>query len=261
LLSTWSPKLDVATPERVALALPVAGIGFRSIAYLLDATLLFLFWISAYFLFSLLRVDFIGTFLGFSSLVKTLALLGGFATQWIYWTACETAGRGQTPGKRALGIRVVSDDGSAVTVLQSAVRNLCRIVDFLPFCYGVGLLAMLVSRENRRLGDLLAGTLLIREERIELRKYDQVVPAKPPAGAVPAMSERLAAEDVELILSFLSRSGELTVDSRARLTAALVRRYGAALSEEEYRAVIGSRESAEDFLRARAQSGVTWPNR
>ena len=238
-LSAWTPRLDVAIPERVSLALPVAGIGFRSIAYLVDALLLFLFWVSAYFLFSLVLSDFVGAFLGLSSVGKTLAIIGGFATQWLYWTLCEVIGRGQTPGKRLLSIRVVSDDGSPVGVLQSSVRNLCRIVDFLPFFYGAGLLAMLLSRENRRLGDLLAGTLLIREERIRLDKYARA-PAEGTSTSIPAAAEQLSPADVELILTFLSRVQELTVESRDRLTAALVKRYGGFLSDHEYRALLAS---------------------
>lgn len=223
--------------------------------------MLFFLWVSAYFLLSVLRVDLLGSFLGSSGLGKTLALVGAFATQWIYWTACETAGRGQTPGKRALSIRVVSDDGSPVSVLQSAVRNLCRIVDFLPFFYAAGLLAMLLSRENRRLGDLLAGTILIREERIELKKYERAIPAQRLVLPAANDGEQLAPADVELILSFLSRADGLTNDARERLAAGLVRRYAPHLSAEEYREVIGSRESAEAFLAARVQSGATCPNR
>jgi uncharacterized RDD family membrane protein YckC len=253
-LNTWSPRLEVATPERVSLALPIAGIGFRSIAYLVDALLLFLFWVSAYFLFSLLLSDFVGTFLALPSFGKTLAVVGAFATQWLYWTLCEVFGRGQTPGKRLLRIRVIGDDGSAVGVLQSAVRNLCRIIDFLPFFYAAGLLAMLLSRQNRRLGDLLAGTILVREERIGLGKYEQLSPAEGFGVSLPATAEPLSAADVELILSFLSRAQELTPEARQRLTAALVRRYGPFLSESEYRSVLASGEVAEAFLRTRAQT-------
>lgn len=211
------------------------------------------FWVTAYFSISLLSSDFLGMFLNLSSLGRTLAVLGAFATQWLYWTACEVFGRGQTPGKRLLRIRVVSDNGSPVGVLQSAVRNLVRIVDFLPFCYAVGLLVMLLSRENRRLGDILAGTILVREERIALDKYE----GPPQAGfsySVPSAAEPLSPADVELILSFLSRSGELTGEAKSKLTAALVKRYGPFLSEDEYKSVTASAEAAEAFLRTRAQA-------
>ncbi|HYR56767.1 MAG TPA: RDD family protein [Myxococcaceae bacterium] len=254
ILTRWSSRLDVATPERVSLALPIAGLGSRSIAYLLDALLILFFWVTAYFLFSLLSSDFVGMFLSLSSLGRTLAVIGAFVTQWLYWTACEVFGRGQTPGKRLLRIRVVSDNGSPVGVLQSAVRNLVRIVDFLPFFYAAGVLVMLLSRENRRLGDLLAGTILVREERIALDKYERPTPQVGFAYSVPAAAEPLSPADVELILSFLSRTGELTGDARNRLSAALVKRYGPFLSDDEYKTVIASGEAAEAFLRIRAQA-------
>jgi uncharacterized RDD family membrane protein YckC len=216
--------------------------------------LLLFFWVTAYFIFSLLSSDLLGMFLHLSSLGRTLAVIGAFATQWLYWTACEVFGHGQTPGKRLVRIRVVSDNGSSVGVLQSAARNLSRIVDFLPFFYAAGLLAMLLSRENRRLGDLLAGTLLIREERIALDKYEGPSAPENLASSVPAATEPLPPADVELILSFLSRTQELTGEARNRLTAALVKRYGAFLSDDEYRLVIASGDAAEAFLKIRAQA-------
>ncbi|HME91547.1 MAG TPA: RDD family protein [Myxococcaceae bacterium] len=248
-------KLEVATPERIALALPVAGIGFRSIAYLVDALVLFFFWVAAYFFFSLLVSDFLGAFLSLSGAGKTFAVLGAFATQWLFWTCCEVFWRGQTPGKRLIGIRVVSDDGSAVSVLQSAVRNLCRIVDFLPVFYAFGLMTMLITRENRRLGDLLAGTILVREDRIDLAKY-QPPPLARSEIRVPAGAPALSTSDAELILSYLQRAPELGGDPRMKLAAALIERYGGPLSADERRAVTATQEAAEAFLRLRVQAGV-----
>lgn len=236
------------------MALPVAGIGFRSIAYLVDVLLLFFFWVAAYFAFSLVVSDFLGSFLSLSGAGKTLAVLGAFATQWLFWTCCEVFWRGQTPGKRLVRIRVVSDDGSAVSVLQSAVRNLSRIVDFLPIFYAFGLLTMLISRQNRRLGDLLAGTMLVREDRIDLAKYEPAPLAiseiRVPVGAPP-----LAPSDVELILSYLQRARDLGGVPRIKLAAALIERYGGPLSADERRAITATQEAAEAFLRLRVQAG------
>ncbi|MFP2933486.1 RDD family protein, partial [Pyxidicoccus sp. 3LG] len=192
-----SPHLDVATPERVALTLPVAGIGYRCLAWLVDAALLFFFWLVAYFVFTLLVSDVLGVLRGLSGLAQTLLVVGLFATQWLYWTLGEVFFHGQTAGKRALGIRVVRMDGSPVGLYESAVRNLCRAVDFLPAAYATGCISMLMTRQHRRLGDLLAGTLLVREERIDLDKYtaapgsgalgavDSAVPAGAPRGRSP----------------------------------------------------------------------------
>jgi uncharacterized RDD family membrane protein YckC len=247
-----SPSLDVATPERVALTLPVAGIGYRCLAWLVDATLLFFFWVVAYFVFSLLVSDILVFFRELSGLTQTLLGLGLFATQWLYWTLGEVFFNGQTPGKRVLGIRVVRADGSPVGLYESAVRNLCRVVDFMPILYATGCISMLLTRQHRRLGDLLAGTLLVREERIDLDKYT-AAPEAPPVAAVASASTRLAAEDVELILAFLARAPQLEPEARFRLGTKLVEQLGG-LPEAERAAVLASTETTEAFLRARAQA-------
>ncbi len=249
--SAPTPHLDVATPERVALTLPVAGIGYRCLAWLVDASLLFFFWLVAYFVFTLLVSDVLGVLQGLSGVAQTLMVVGFFATQWLYWTVSEVLFHGQTVGKRALGIRVVRLDGAPVGVYESAVRNLCRAVDFLPMLYATACVSMLLTRQHRRLGDLLAGTLLVREERIDLDKYtaapEATAPVPSAAGARP-----LTPEDVELVLSFLSRAPGLAPDVRQRLGARLVERVGPP-DAESLAAVLASAESTEAFLRARVQ--------
>jgi uncharacterized RDD family membrane protein YckC len=247
-----SPSLDVATPERVSLSLPVAGIGYRCLAYLVDLALLFFFWVLAYFVFTLLVSDVVGFFSGLSGLVRTLMVLGVFATQWVYWTLCEVLLGGQTPGKRLVGIRVVRVDGSPVGVLESAVRNLVRVVDSFPLIYAVGCLSVLLTRQHRRLGDLLAGTLLVREERIDLDKYTATAV---PSAALPSpgVATRLASGDVELILSFLSRAPWLEPAARTRLGARLVERYGG-LDAQQHATLLATPGGVESFLRARVQA-------
>src|SRR4051812_26936019 len=107
-----SPELDVATPQRVSLSFPLAGIGHRTLAYLVDLLLLFFGWVALYFLASLTWSDLFASFSALSGLLKSLLVLGVFLTQWVYWTSCELAFNGQTPGKRLLRIRVLRDDGS-----------------------------------------------------------------------------------------------------------------------------------------------------
>ncbi|MBM7115464.1 RDD family protein [Archangium primigenium] len=248
-----SAHLDVATPERVSLSLPVAGLGYRCLAYLVDLLLLFFFWVVAYFLFTLLVSDVLGFFQGLSGLARTLLVVGVFATQWVYWTACEVLMDGQTPGKRLVGIRVVRADGAPVGVLECAVRNLVRLVDALPFFYAVGCLSVLFTRRHQRLGDLLAGTLLVREERIDLGKYAPASAPAPSSAPRPATPRRLTSGDTELILSFLARAPWLEPQARARLGARLVERYGG-LGDAERAALLASPGDAEAFLRTCAQA-------
>lgn len=250
-----SPSLDVATPERVALSLPVAGIGYRCLAWLIDIAILFLFWLSAYFVLTLSVSDAWGAYRGLSGFVQTLVVVGGFATQWLYWTVNEVFFNGQTPGKRMMGIRVVRSDGSPVGLYESAVRNLLRAVDFLPGLYAIGCITMLFSQQHRRLGDMVAGTLLVREERFNLDKYTATSPASAVPG--PALAARapvrLSSEEVEFILVFLERAPWLEPEARRRLGTRLVERFGG-LVEEERAAVLASPEALEGFLRSRAQA-------
>ncbi|NTX03509.1 RDD family protein [Myxococcus sp. CA040A] len=251
-MSTAStPHLAVATPERVALSLPVAGIGYRCLAWLVDASLLFFFWVVAYFVFTLLVSDVLGVFQGLSGVGQTLLVVGIFATQWLYWTLGEVFFHGQTPGKRALRIRVVRLDGSPVGLYESAVRNLCRAVDFLPGVYAAGCISMLLTPHHRRLGDLLAGTVLVREERIDLDKYTAT--RAPEAGAPsPKATRALTPDEVELVLAFLTRAPGLQADVRRRMGTKLVEKLGG-LTSEEQATVLASAEATEAFLRAHVQ--------
>ncbi len=241
--------------ERVRVTLPVAGVGYRTLAYLLDALLLFFAGTAGYFILSLLA-DVVGAFQALSTLLQVLVVVGLFAALWVYWTACETLWRGQTMGKRLLGIRVVRVDGSPVGLYESAVRNLLRVVDFLPAMYGLGVLSLLLTEQHRRLGDLVAGTLLVRQERIALEKYVSPAPSGPIA--VPANAP-LPPGEVELILQFLERAAQLDEGPRERLTRALLARCASGLSAPELEAAAREPERAQALLRALATGGA-WPS-
>jgi uncharacterized membrane protein SpoIIM required for sporulation/uncharacterized RDD family membrane protein YckC len=209
--------LDVATPERVSVELPVAGIGSRGIAWVIDAALLSGVAIAAYFAFTLVA-DPLKAVLDLSQFARIAGGLIGFAVLWLYWTVFEVVWEGQTIGKRLVGVRVVRLDGSPVTLVDSAVRNLLRVVDFLPVCYPVGLITMLVDVHHRRLGDLVAGTVLVRDERVDLTKYAKA--------QITAGARALSAEEVELITGFLTRLDALDPAVRLRLGQQILSRLG-----------------------------------
>lgn len=216
-----SLELNVATPERVGLQLPIAGIGYRSLAYLVDITLILAFWVLCYFLYALTGPDVLKVIGGMSTFARVAATLGIFFFQWIYWTAAEVLWRGQTPGKRLLKIRVVRTDGAPVGLFESAVRNLLRVIDFLPFAYGIGIIAMLIDPKHRRLGDLAAGTLALREEQIALEKY-QTTPGDQPL----AIGRPLTAPEHELLRSYADRFEAFDPDARLKLGRKLAERFG-----------------------------------
>jgi uncharacterized RDD family membrane protein YckC len=219
------PKLEVATPERVSLSLPIAGIGFRSMAYLIDALLLFAAGVVLFFITSFLIPDLLRAAQSLSGIERAAFGLIAFALIWGYWTGMELAWRGQTVGKRLMKIRVVKSDGSPIGLFESAVRNLLRIIDFMPACYPVGLISMLVDSRHRRLGDLVAGTMLVREETIDLSRY------------AAARSSELPAQEVELLTGFLARFDSLEPQAQLRLGGALVEKHGGKVAEGDIAAI------------------------
>lgn len=259
IASPAQESLDVATPERVSMSLPVAGIGPRVLAYLVDVGLLFAFWTVVYFGLSLLVSDMLGAFQSLAGLVQVLLVVGVFATQWVYWTAAEVITHGQSLGKKVLRIRVVRADGSPVTFLDSALRNLARAVDFLPVGYALGLLTMLVNVQHRRLGDWLAGTVLIREEAIDLDRYvaapaaeAAIVDALPVIDTTPTGGARLSSEEVQLVVDYLDRAPQLWPEPRRKLGEQLVDRVSAGALDPESRArIVAAPETLEAFLRQR----------
>jgi uncharacterized RDD family membrane protein YckC len=222
-------QLDMATPERVEVSLPVAGIGYRSMAWLIDAGLVFAFWAVAYFLYVLIGPPPLLLWLSLSTVIKVVIILGLFFFQWMYWTVFEVLWRGQTPGKRAMHIRIVRLDGSPIGVFESAVRNLLRYVDFLPLFYGLGVVVMLIDPKHRRLGDLAAGTIALREEKIDLDKYQA------PQVQSVAVGRPLSAQEHELLKSFAARFDALEPQARMKIGRQLAERVGddaAALADD-----------------------------
>ncbi len=208
-------KLSVATPERVALKLPLAGVGARAIAQAADVSLIGLTLLVVYFGFSLLREDVYGWFVGLTSAWRVFSAVLSFSAVWVYWTAFEVAWNGQTPGKRWAKIRVVKLDGSPVGVTESAIRNLLRVIDFAPACYPVGLVSMFIDPLQRRLGDLAAGTVLVREQQVSLSGYTTEAAAG------------LGHEDLEALQSFLRRLDTLSPEAQLAVARQLAAKLGA----------------------------------
>lgn len=189
----------VDTPEGIALRLPAAGPVPRALAWAIDLAirmaLLMLF----------------GMVLGMlGSTGAGLYLVALFVVFWGYPILCEGLFGGQTPGKRVLGLRVVAGDGAPVGWLASIVRNLMRTVDMLPFGYACGLIAGFSDPWGRRLGDLVAGTLVVHVHPV------QPLPVTV-AGGTHAPLSPLRPEEQVAVLAFAERAPRLTPERQMEL--------------------------------------------
>lgn len=202
-----SPALDttavITTPERVAFSFELAGPVRRTLAYGIDAV------VRALLLMMLAIVAALGEALGsegLSGLGTGVMLTLMFVMEWGYFVALEMFMGGQSIGKRALGLRVVSDDGRPLGFGASVLRNLVRAADFLPLLYALGAAVMLKDRSFRRLGDMAAGTLVIVEGRRSL--LGPLVISPPPSPQelawLPHRVE-LSTDDLDAIELFLRR--------------------------------------------------------
>jgi uncharacterized RDD family membrane protein YckC len=189
----------VETPEGIELDLPLAGPVARAQAWLVDAAVRLGIGMAA----SLVALP-------LGALGRGFTLIVLFLLTWVYPVLFEVLRRGATPGKAMVGLRVVHDNGTPVGWTASAVRNLIRAADFLPFGYAAGLLSCLCDRDFRRLGDLAAGTVVVHAERPASSPV--LPPATPLRPPVP-----LTVDDQRAVLAFAERCAWLTPDRASEL--------------------------------------------
>ncbi len=216
----------VETPEHVEVHFELAGVGSRMAAGLLD--LLFLF------LGVLLILTGWGALGGFSSghgaiqgWLTALVIFLLFSFVWGYFTLFEALNGGRTPGKQALGIRVVMDTGRTLTPSAAVVRNLVRFIDcYFPMPFVPALLTMFLHPSNKRPGDMAAGTIVVRDRPTDWSLGLKAATAEPQVlEPIETGPPDLSEDEFRLLDRFLGRLNELTPDVQARITADLVRRF------------------------------------
>lgn len=189
----------VDTPEGIALRLPAAGPIPRALAWCIDLMIrLAVLWV----------VAMAAAFAGKAGMGLNLVVL--FVVLWGYPILCEGLFNGQTPGKRVLGLRVVAGDGAPIGWIASIVRNLMRTVDMLPLAYACGLVSCLADPWGRRLGDLVAGTLVVHVRPLE------PLPAVGSGDVLPP-PVALRPEEQAAVLAFAERAPRLTADRQMEL--------------------------------------------
>jgi len=169
----------IATPEGIELQLVLAGAGSRFIACVIDMALqLMLIALAALAAYGLLD----------NGIGHALFAIAAFVVLYLYFILFEVLAGGRTPGKRVTHLRVVRARGTPVDVPASAIRNLVRVIDLLPGTYLIGLASILLTERNQRLGDLAAGTLVIRDtssRRSRAARRAGSSPTSPAAHAAP----------------------------------------------------------------------------
>lgn len=223
-------QLSIETPELVAIEMPLAGIGSRFIALLVD----YLIWGAGLIVLSLLFLFFLPGIRAFSKIsaqwATAISIFVVFLMNWGYFTLFEAFWNGRTPGKRVARIRVIQRSGRAIGLFESMARNFVRYVDQIPFFYAVGVITMFATRQHQRLGDLAAGTLVVRDREEEAPLWGESgartftaqifapsAPAPEPHTAFTLSASgvaRLSTADLEVLESFLSRRLDMSLDTR-----------------------------------------------
>ena len=243
-------QLSIDTPELVSIELPLAGLGSRFIALLVD----YLLWGGAFILIAIIAVVILTSLNIFSS-SSVNWVAGGlflivFLMHWGYFTLFEAFWNGQTPGKRVAKIRVIHQSGRGINFLESLGRNLLRAIDSLPSFYALGVATIFLTKRNQRLGDLVAGTLVVRDRETEAPQWAGTTsrtftgPAlavdSPPLShmapphlrvSLPAPElSKLSASDLEVLENFFARRLDMDLATRAalagRISAALCTKSG-----------------------------------
>ena len=260
-------QLSIETPELVGIELPLAGIGSRCVALLVDSvvqgfTLAALVVLILLLVAALPRVSSTQHAARLGDPAKwaiAVVILIPFLLQWGYFTLFEAFWHGQTPGKRLLHLRVIQQSGRPIGLFESMGRNLIRIIDMVPGFYLIGALCIFTTRRQQRLGDMVAGTLVVHSVPAEApmlpagtRTFTAAAFERPlqpvasktldlPADAVA----RLSRMDLQLIENFLVRRLDLPLDVGASLAEKLSHKMA-----EKMKLPIPSGISNQTFLEA-----------
>jgi uncharacterized RDD family membrane protein YckC len=245
-----SDKLTIETPEQTPLEFPLAGIGSRFLAIALDTLLqMAAMWVIGIVLI-LMAIPLSRFFAGIGAWAFAIIIFSIFSIQFGYFALFEALWNGQTPGKRWTHLRVIKDSGRPISAYDAILRNLLRIVDALPTLYATGLITMLISRENKRVGDYAAGTVVVHEKPLQaVGSIWNVPPTSALAQAMPlSSSAQINPEELQLVEAFLERRGSLEPDVRWAMARQIADRIGTRVG-----VLPEARPDSEKFLEAVAE--------
>ncbi len=168
----YEDQLDIKTPEYVSIQFQIAGLGSRAAAFIIDQLLLWVVNIITIvgLLFIYNGMESMQFFLMDSSIPLAVTLILLFIVNWGYFFVFEFFSGGRTIGKKVVGIRVIQENGHSITLLSSFIRNIIRLIDSLPTAYLLGMIMIFFHSKHKRLGDLVAGTIVVHERRAKRKK-------------------------------------------------------------------------------------------
>ena len=214
-------KLTIETPEQIALEYPLAGIGSRFMAFFYDSLIQLVVYLIVLIVVLLIEPDLDRYWPSAMNWVAAIYIFIGFAMYWGYFATFEALWNGQTPGKRKAGIRVIKDTGRPITVFEAISRNFLRAVDGLPGLYGVAVVAIFIDKRSRRLGDMVAGTVVVHDKKEEsVEPFVMLSPERtnPATAATPAgsaaIATKLTVQELDVIETFLNRRYDLPPEVR-----------------------------------------------
>jgi uncharacterized RDD family membrane protein YckC len=234
-MEPFRDQLNIDTPELVDIEMPLAGVGSRFIAILID----YLVYGAFFTVLILIAVVVIPALHMFSNVSANWAVgiffLILFLIHWGYFSLFEAFNNGRTPGKQAAKIRVIHQSGRGISFFESLARNLVRFVDWMPSFYALGIVVIFLSKRHQRLGDMVAGTLVVRDRIADQPHWSASTsrtitgaalaaasPIPPPHLRVvlpaPALA-KLSANDLEVMEGFFSRRLDMDLTTRAALAS------------------------------------------
>ena len=251
--------VDIETPELVVVSYTVAGVGSRIAAGLIDlflcVALLLAVFALAVLVGSPVSPEEMGRDGPSTAWAAAVVVIMQFAILWGYYLLCEGLFDGRTLGKRLLGLRAVRDGGYSVGFAASAVRNLMRIVDLQPlFTYLVGIAGIAISKSGKRLGDVVAGTIVVREAMVRqpVARPEPVTEGGPPLPATTLLTDA----EYQLLDRWAARRGSLDAERRAVLMKQVAARLQHVTGDVESSALSGTLSRLLASERLARQRGV-----
>jgi uncharacterized RDD family membrane protein YckC len=249
--------VSVVTPENATIEYELAGIASRGGAAMIDSVILVLVVALALTLQLVLKLDIRLPGMGWAGAVLGIV---AFAFFWGYFVFFETAWNGQTPGKRMLRLRAVREGGLPIDLSCAATRNLVRVIDFLPALYMVGAISVMISGRNKRLGDLAAGTIVVKErsERMDKSPSGQTSVAQQHYHEAARVKniELVTPEEFQTIKRFVERRAELAAEVQQQLAARIARPIMRRLGIEDIPGILYANLLSEIYARCADERGL-----